>query len=124
MSKLKSYQEQIQQSIDKGIGIVENQYKSLMARPFGLAEKVEVQTKNISVSELRAKHDQAVDSLSESLRTFNKKLNTYVSDVLVRIEGGAEKAVENLKQSQPVQEAAKKVSSAKNKASAKTAETA
>src|SRR5690606_24726859 len=93
MSKLKSYQEQIQQSIDKGIGIVESQYKSLMARPFGLAEKVEVQTKNISVSELRAKHDQAVDNLSESLRNFNKKLNTYVSDVLVKIEGGAEKAV-------------------------------
>src|SRR5690606_41417608 len=92
MSKLKAYHEQIQESIDKGINKVEEQYKALIARPFNLAEKVESEARNLSVNQLREKHDKAVDNLYDSLRAFNKKVNGYVAEVIAKREGPAEEA--------------------------------
>ena len=47
MGKLKSYQEQIQEIVDKGINAAEEQQKKLASMPFDYAEKLE--------SEARAK---------------------------------------------------------------------
>ena len=115
MSKLKSYQTQIQESIDKGISTVEEQYKALIARPFELAEKVEAEARTLSVKSLREKHDQAIDSLYDSLRTFNKKANEYVAEVIGKLEGAKQAAEE----SKPAKAVAKKASAAKAKAEEK-----
>lgn len=118
MSKLKTYHEQIQESIDKGINKVEEQYKSLIARPFSLAEKVESEARNLSVSQLREKHDKAVDNLYESLRAFNKKINGYVAEVIAKLEGAAEQKSEE----KPAKAAApKKAAAVKAKAEEKEA---
>ncbi len=106
MSKLKAYQEQIQETIDKGINKVEEQYKTLVARPFNLAEKVESEARNLSVNQLREKHDKAVDNLYESLRAFNKKVNGYVAEVIAKLEGSVEQEAE----AKPAKATAKKAS--------------
>ena len=115
MSKLKSYHEQIQETIDKGINKVEEQYKTLVARPFSLAEKVESEARNLSVNQLREKHDKAVDGLYDSLRAFNKKVNGYVAEVIAKLEGAPEQESE----AKPAKAVAKKASATKAKAEEK-----
>lgn len=121
MSKLKSYQEQIQESIDKGISTVEEQYKALMARPFELAEKVEAEARNLSVKALRERHDKAVDNLYDSLRAFNKKVNGYVAEILSKLDSANQPAAEEAK---PAKAAAKKASKAAEEKKEALSETA
>ncbi|WP_097458851.1 hypothetical protein [Mangrovitalea sediminis] len=123
MGKLKSYQEQVQEAIEKGINNVEEQYKTLSAKPFELAEKVEAEAKSYSVKTVRERHNEYVASLYDSLRTLNKRLGGYAGDLIGRFEkevAEEAKAVEEATKPAPRKPAARKTSSAK-KAEAATA---
>jgi hypothetical protein len=113
MSKLKSIQAQVQETIDKGIKTVEEQHLALASKPFDFALKIEKEAKNYSVKSMREKHDKAVDSMYESVRSINKKVNDFAADLIAKIEGEGKPAADQV---------AKKVRAAGKKA-AKTADT-
>lgn len=46
MGKLKTYQEQLQDIVEKGINAAEEQQKKLAAKPFEYAEKLESEARN------------------------------------------------------------------------------
>ncbi len=121
MSKLKNYQAQIQETIDKGIKMVEEQHLALVAKPFDYALKIEEEAKTYSVKALREKHDQAVDTIYESVRALNKKVNDFASDLITRLEG-EDKPAE--KAARKVRAAGKKVAAAADAVAAKVEETA
>lgn len=86
MGKLKSYQEQVQEVIEKGINTVEEQHNSLIARPFELAEKVEKEAKSYSIQSVRDAHNEYANSMYSSLRKLNKRLGEYAAELIGRIE--------------------------------------
>lgn len=93
MSKLKSIQEQIQVSIEKGINTVEEQHKTLATKSFEFVEKVEAEAKT-SVQSLKDLHNETVVNMYEFARNLNKKLGGYASEVVGKIDGEIETAVE------------------------------
>lgn len=112
MGKLKSYQEQIQDIIEKGINNVEEQYKSVAGKPFELAEKLETEARSYSVKTVRSRHDEYMNSFYNSLRSLNKRLGTYAGDLIAKVE----------KETADVEEAASEAV-AEGKQAAKTATT-
>ncbi len=92
MSKIRDYQQQVQDVIEKGINTVEKQHKTLAERPFELAEKVEQQAKSYSVTSVRAKHDDYANTAYETLRVWNKRLGDYASSLIGRFDKEAASA--------------------------------
>lgn len=86
MGKLKSYQEQIQEIIEKGINSVEEQYKTVSEKPFELAERLESEARSYSVKNVRSRHDEYMNSFYSSLRSLNKRLGDYAGDLIARVE--------------------------------------
>ena len=125
MSKLKTYQQQVQDVIEKSITRVEEQHKSLAERPFDLAEKLEKEAKAYSVTSIRSKHNDAATSAYEALRTWNKRLGGYAEDLIARFDKeaanakeGAEKTAAQAKSA--AKKPAQKASGAKKTAAKKT----
>lgn len=125
MSKLKTYQKQVQDVIEKSINTVEEQHKSLAERPFELAEKLEKEAKTYSVKSIRSKHNSAASSAYDALRVWNKRLGEYAGDLLSRFDKEAGEAAEAVSDaaSKATKPAAKKSSTAR-KPAAKKAQTA
>lgn len=90
MSKIRTYQEQVQEVIQKGIDTVEKQHKSLAERPFELAEKLEKEAKSYSIQSVRAKHDDYASTAYETLRVWNKRLGDYANSLISRFDKEAE----------------------------------
>lgn len=90
MSKIKTYQEQVQEVIQKGIDTVEKQHKTLAERPFELAEKLEKEAKTYSIQSVRAKHDDYATTAYETLRVWNKRLGDYASSLINRFDKEAQ----------------------------------
>lgn len=86
MSKIKDYQEQVQNVIEKGINTVETQHKSLAERPFQLAEKVEEQAKSYSVKSVHSKHNDYANTAYEALRVWNRRLGDYANSLISRFD--------------------------------------
>lgn len=86
MSKIRDYQQQVQDVIEKGINTVEKQHKTLAERPFELAEKVEQQAKSYSVTSVHAKHDDYANTAYETLRVWNKRLGDYANNLIGRFD--------------------------------------
>src|SRR5690606_34895954 len=86
MGKLKSYQEQVQEIIEKSINAVEEQHKALAQKPFELAEKVEAEAKSFSVESIRNAHKEYIDTLYTTLREWNKRLGNLAGDFIARVE--------------------------------------
>ena len=86
MSKIRDYQQQVQDVIEKGINTVEKQHKTLAERPFELAEKVEQQAKSYSVKSVRAKHDDYANTAYETLRVWNQRLGDYANSLISRFD--------------------------------------
>ena len=95
MSKIRDYQQQVQDVIEKGINTVEKQHKSLAERPFELAEKAEKQVKNYSIKSVHAKHDDYANTAYETLRVWNKRLGDYATDLIGRFDKEATDAQSN-----------------------------
>lgn len=114
MGKLKSYQEQIQDAVNKGLKTLEEQHRALAAKPFNYAEKLEENAK-VSVQSIREKHDKALDNVYSTVNTWNKKLADKASELVAKVE--KEEAAEEAK----AKPAAKKPAAKKPRATAKKA---
>ena len=86
MGKLKSYQEQIQDIVEKGISAAEEQQKKLSAKPFDYAEKLEAEARGYSVKNLRKRYDGYSDSLFGQLRSLNERLGSFAADLVTKLE--------------------------------------
>ncbi len=118
MGKLQSFQTQIQEAVEKGIATVEEQHKTIAEKSFGYAEKVEAEAKSYSIKTVQKLHDDAIGGVYESIRTFNARVNEYVSDLVNKVEK-VEEAVEDA--AEEVVEAVAKKAPAKRKPAAKKA---
>lgn len=65
MGKLKSYQEQLQDIVEKGINAAEEQQKKLASKPFDYAEKLEAEAREYSVKNLRERYNGYSENLFE-----------------------------------------------------------
>ena len=82
MGKLKSYQEQLQEIVDKGINAAEEQQKKLAAKPFDYAEKLEAEAREYSVKTLRKRYNGYSDSLFGQLRSLNSRFGSFAGDLV------------------------------------------
>ncbi|PID42140.1 MAG: hypothetical protein CSB48_11440 [Proteobacteria bacterium] len=123
MGKLKSFQEQIQETVARGINAVEEQHKMLAEKSFEYAEKMEAEAKAYSVTRVREMHNDAMANAYSFIRNLNDKLATATSDLLVKVEGQVEEAVEKVEEAaEKVEEAAEEVKAAARKAARSAAE--
>jgi len=124
MGKLKSYQEQLQDIVEKGINAAEEQQKKLASKPFDYAEKLESEVREYSVKTLRTRYDGYSESLFEQLRSLNSRFNGFAADLVAKLEKeaaeGAEAVSEAAEEVSEVAETAKKSVEAKKPAARKT----
>ncbi len=86
MGKLKSYQEQIQEIVEKGINAAEEQQKKIAAKPFEYAEKLESEAREYSVKNLRKRYDGYSESLFEQLRSLNSRFGNFAAELVAKLE--------------------------------------
>ncbi|MEC7814861.1 MAG: hypothetical protein VX939_01200 [Pseudomonadota bacterium] len=86
MGKLKSYQEQLQDIVEKGINAAEEQQKKLAAKPFEVAEKLEAEAREYSVKTLRKRYNGYSENLFEQLRSLNSRFGNFAADLVAKIE--------------------------------------
>ncbi|EON91050.1 hypothetical protein MARLIPOL_15412 [Marinobacter lipolyticus SM19] len=124
MGKLKSYQEQLQDIVEKGINAAEEQQKKLASKPFDYAEKLESEVREYSVKTLRTRYDGYSESLFEQLRSLNSRFNGFAADLVAKLEKeaaeGAEAVSEAAEEVSEAAETAKKSVEAKKPAARKT----
>ncbi|MCG2580868.1 MAG: hypothetical protein KA296_08320 [Marinobacter sp.] len=124
MGKLKSYQEQLQDIVEKGINAAEEQQKKLASKPFDYAEKLESEVREYSVKTLRTRYDGYSESLFEQLRSLNSRFNGFAADLVAKLEKEAAEGAEAVSEAaEDVSEAAetvKKSVEAKKPAARKT----
>ncbi|WP_152208560.1 hypothetical protein [Marinobacter changyiensis] len=94
MGKLKTYQEQIQEIVEKGINAAEEQQKKLSAKPFEYAEKLESGAREYSVKSLRERYYGYSETLFEQLRSLNLRLGGFAADVVSKLEKEAVEGTE------------------------------
>ncbi len=92
MGKLKTYQEQVQESFDKALKTVEEQHRTLAAKPFDYAEKLEGQAKELSIKSVREMHDKALDNLYSTFHSWNKRVSDYTNELVAKFDKEEEKA--------------------------------
>ncbi|NMT63293.1 hypothetical protein [Marinobacter orientalis] len=86
MGKLKSYQEQLQDMVEKGINAAEEQQKKLASKPFEYAEKLESGAREYSVKNLRTRYYGYSESLFDQLRNLNTRVGSFAADLVAKLE--------------------------------------
>src|SRR5690554_139793 len=115
MGKLKSYQQQLQEIVEKGINAAEEQQKKLAAKPFDYAEKIESEAREYSVKTLRKRYNGYSDSLFGQLRTLNSRFGNFAGDLVAKLEKEAAEGADAV--SEAAQDAKKSVTAKKPAAS-------
>jgi hypothetical protein len=108
MGKLKSYQQQIQDIVDKGINAAEEQQKKLASKPFQYAEKLESEVREYSVKNLHARYEDYSGSLFDQLRSLNNRVGGYAASLVSKLEKEAVDSADTV--SKAAEEAADEVS--------------
>lgn len=80
MATIKSYQEQVQDIVEKAIAAVEEQHKALASASFSYAEKY------AKVDTVKSKHDEVADLAYGKAREVNKLVNDYAGDLILKFE--------------------------------------
>lgn len=80
MRTVKSYQEQVQDVVEKVIATVEEQYKELAATTFTYVEKV------TNVDTVKAKHDEVADLACTKAREVNKLIGEKAGELILKFE--------------------------------------
>ena len=106
MGKLKSYQEQLQDIVEKGINAAEEQQKKLAAKPFDYAEKLETEVREYSVKGLRKRYTGYSENLFGQLRSLNSRFGNFAAELVAKLEKEAAEGAD------AVSEAAEDVSGA------------
>lgn len=86
MGKLKSYQEQLQDIVEKGISTAEEQQKKLAAKPFDYAEKLEAEVREYTVQTLRERYNGYSDTLFNQLRSLNTRFGDFAAELVAKLE--------------------------------------
>lgn len=86
MGKLKSYQEQLQDIVEKGINAAEEQQKKLASKPFEYAEKLESEAREYSVKNLRTRYYGYSENLFDQLRNLNSRFGSFAADLVAKLE--------------------------------------
>ncbi|KPP99248.1 hypothetical protein [Marinobacter sp. HL-58] len=124
MGKLKSYQEQLQDIVEKGINAAEEQQKKLSSKPFEYAEKLESEAREYSVKNLRTRYYGYSENLFEQLRTLNSRFGNFAADLVAKLEKeaaeGADAVSEAADEVSDAAQSAKKTVEAKKPAARKT----
>jgi DNA repair ATPase RecN len=109
MGKLKSYQEQLQDIVEKGINAAEEQQKKLASKPFDYAEKLEAEAREYSVKTLRKRYTGYSENLFEQLRSLNSRFGNFAAELVAKLEKEAAEgadavsgAAESLPRSRPL----------------------
>ena len=125
MGKLKSYQEQLQDIVEKGINAAEEQQKKLASKPFEYAEKLESEVREYSVKTLRTRYYGYSENLFEQLRTLNSRFGNFAADLVAKLEKeaaeGADAVSDAAGEVSEAAQSAKKSVAAKKPAARKTA---
>ena len=125
MGKLKSYQEQLQEIVEKGINAAEDQQKKLASKPFDYAEKLESEAREYSVKTLRTRYYGYSENLFEQLRTLNSRFGHFAADLVAKLEKeaaeGADAVSDAAGEVSEAAQSAKKSVAAKKPAARKTA---
>ena len=124
MGKLKSYQEQLQDIVEKGINAAEEQQKKLASKPFDYAEKLEAEAREYSVKTLRKRYNGYSENLFEQLRSLNSRFGNFAAELVAKLEKEAAEGADAVSEaaddvSEAVQDAKKSVT-AKKPAARKT----
>ncbi len=124
MGKLKSYQEQLQDIVEKGINAAEEQQKKLASKPFDYAEKLEAEAREYSVKTLRKRYNGYSENLFEQLRSLNSRFGNFAAELVAKLEKEAAEGADAVSEAaEDVAEAAqdaKKSVTAKKPAARKT----
>ncbi|WP_323752185.1 hypothetical protein [Marinobacter sp.] len=94
MGKLKSYQEQLQDIVEKGISTAEEQQKKLAAKPFDYAEKLEAEVREYTVQTLRERYNGYSDTLFNQLRSLNTRFGDFAAELVAKLEKEAAEGAE------------------------------
>ena len=86
MGKLKTYQQQIQEIVEKGINSAEEQQKKLSAKPFEYAEKLEAGAREYSVESLRTRYYGYSETLFEQFRSLNLRMGGFAANIVSKLE--------------------------------------
>ncbi|MGP9831686.1 hypothetical protein [Marinobacter sp. NSM] len=125
MGKLKSYQEQLQDIVEKGINAAEEQQKKLASKPFDYAEKLEAEAREYSVKTLRKRYTGYSENLFEQLRSLNSRFGNFAAELVAKLEKEAAEGADAVSEAaEDVAEAAqdaKKAVTAKKPAARKPA---
>lgn len=130
MGKLKSYQEQLQEIVEKGINTAEEQQKKLASKPFEYAEKLEAEAREYSVKSLRKRYDGYSENLFDQLRSLNNRFGNFAADLVAKLEKeaaegaetvseGAEEVAETAEEVAEASEPSRKTAAAKKPAASK-----
>lgn len=118
MGKLKTYQEQLQEIVEKGINAAEEQQKKLAAKPFEYAEKLESGAREYSVENLRNRYNGYSDGLFDQLRNLNSRFSSFAADLVAKLEKEAAEGADTVSEaaddvSEAAQDAKKSVETKK-----------
>lgn len=80
MGTIKSYQEQVQDVVEKAIAAVEEQYKELAATTFTYVEKI------TNVDAVKTKHDEVADLACNKAREVNKLIGEKAGELILKFE--------------------------------------
>ncbi|UZE95041.1 hypothetical protein [Alkalimarinus alittae] len=80
MRTIKSYQEQVQDVVEKAIATVEEQYKELAATTFTYVEKL------TNVDAVKSKHDEVADLAVNKAREVNKLIGEKAGEIILKFE--------------------------------------
>lgn len=124
MGKLKSYQEQLQDIVEKGINAAEEQQKKLSSKPFEYAEKLESEAREYSVKTLRTRYYGYSESLFDQLRNLNSRVGSFAADLVAKLEKeaaeGADTVADAADEVTSVAQSTKATAQAKKPAARKT----
>ena len=109
MGKLKTYQQQIQEIVEKGINAAEAQQKKLSAKPFEYAEKLEAGAREYSVESLRTRYYGYSETLFEQFRSLNLRMGGFAANIVSKLEKEAAEVTDDV--SEGVADAADDVTS-------------
>ncbi len=86
MGKLKTYQQQIQEIVEKGINSAEAQQKKLSAKPFNYAEQLEASAREYSVKSLRESYYGYSETLFQQFRSLNLRMGGFAANIVSKLE--------------------------------------
>ena len=82
MSMFKTYQQQLQDMVNKGIDAAEKQQNRLVSMPFDMAEKLEENGRTHSVKSLRKTYNGYSENMFDQLRELNVKMGEFTDQLL------------------------------------------